>query len=45
MGGEGTEECRYCDGKGTETEEDDEGDEIEVECVHCDGEGKERCRS
>ena len=47
--GEGTEECRYCDGKGTETEteEDDEGEEVEVEveCVHCDGSGTENCRS
>ena len=46
--GEGTEECRYCDGSGTETdtEEDDEGEEIEVEvpCTSCDGEGTDRCR-
>ena len=47
--GEGSQECRYCDGKGTETEteEDDEGEEVEVEveCVHCDGEGAESCDS
>jgi hypothetical protein len=47
--GEGTEECRYCDGSGTETdtEEDDEGDEIEVEveCTGCGGDGKEDCRN
>jgi hypothetical protein len=46
--GEGTEECRYCDGKGTETEteEDDEGEEIEVEveCGGCSGSGTEDCR-
>jgi hypothetical protein len=47
--GEGTEECRYCDGKGTETEteEDDEGDEVEVEveCTGCSGSGTEECRN
>lgn len=43
--GEGTEECRHCDGSGTQTEEDDEGDEVEVECSFCDGEGTEKCRS
>jgi hypothetical protein len=47
--GEGTEECRYCDGKGTETEteEDDEGDEVEVEveCTGCSGSGTEDCRN
>ena len=47
--GEGTEECRYCDGKGTETEteEDDEGDEVEVEveCTVCSGSGTEDCRN
>jgi hypothetical protein len=46
--GSGREECRYCDGRGTETdtEEDDEGDEVEVDvdCVHCDGSGEESCR-
>ena len=47
--GEGTEECRYCDGKGTETdtEEDDEGEEVEVEveCTGCSGSGTEECRN
>jgi hypothetical protein len=47
--GEGTEECGYCDGKGTETEteEDDEGDEVEVEveCTGCGGSGTEDCRN
>ena len=47
--GEGTEECRYCDGKGTETEteDDDEGDEVEVEveCTGCSGSGTEDCRN
>lgn len=47
--GEGSEECRWCDGKGTEieTEEDDEGDEVDVEvpCTSCDGSGAEDCRN
>lgn len=43
--GDGTEECRCCDGNGTETEEDDEGEEIEVSCSCCDGKGTEDCRS
>lgn len=43
--GEQTEECRCCDGNGTETEEDDEGEEIEVSCSCCDGKGTEDCRS
>lgn len=43
--GEKTEECRCCDGNGTETEEDDEGEEIEVTCSCCDGKGTEDCRS
>lgn len=47
--GDGTEECRHCGGDGTEieTEEDDEGNEIEVEveCVICDGKGTEKCRN
>ena len=28
-------ECMTCDGEGTEMEEDDEGDEVEVECSNC----------
>lgn len=43
--GDGTEECRCCDGSKTETEEDDEGEEIEVSCSCCDGKGTEDCRS
>lgn len=47
--GNGTEECRWCSGSGTETEteEDDEGNEIEVEvsCSSCNGSGNEDCRS
>jgi len=47
--GDGNEECRYCDGSGTETdtEEDDEGEEVEVEvsCGGCSGSGNEECRS
>lgn len=43
--GEKTEDCRCCDGSGNETEEDDEGEEIEVSCSCCDGKGTEDCRS
>ena len=47
--GSGEEDCRYCSGSGTETEteEDDEGEEVEVdvECSSCSGSGTEECRS
>lgn len=43
--GDGTEDCRWCDGSKTETEEDDEGEEIEVACSCCDGSGNEDCRN
>lgn len=41
---EGSNECSNCDGTGTETEEDDEGEEVEETCSVCDGDGKEECR-
>ena len=47
--GSGEEDCRNCGGSGTETEteEDDEGEEVEVdvECGSCSGSGTEECRS
>ena len=47
--GNGDLECRNCDGSGTEieTEEDDDGDEIEVDvrCSSCDGSGRQTCNN
>lgn len=40
----GSNECSNCDGTGTETEEDDEGEEVQEICSVCQGNGEEECR-
>ena len=41
---DGNNQCSNCDGSGTETGEDDEGEEVEEPCSVCDGDGQEECR-